>query len=164
MSDETVKLLTEVLAKLSVLDEKSDAATAQREQIILRIETQLLSQGSKKAVRKKPESKTKKNDATAPATSKTYSNTMYWYAAMYASGDGIIKGTYTADEEKKASASCDSVKHKSEYDKKKALGFAIWKSFTPDKRQNALKTKFTNWKKALDKKQAENVTPEEHTD
>jgi hypothetical protein len=153
-------LLKEVLVLLTTHHDESKAVG---EQTLMRLETQLLNRAApKRAVRKKG-TKDKKSKESKEVTSKTYSNTMYWYAAMYANTNDNISGTYTPAEEKKATESCKTVKNKSEYDKQRHVGFALWKAFSQDKRQNALKSKFDSWKKALEKKQAKDVEAETHS-
>lgn len=93
------------------------------------------------------------------------SNTMYWWAAMYASKDPCIQGFYTEEDVAKAEKECTDVKEKpNEYDQRRAVGLHIWHSLKPELKNGKLKTMFNDWKIANMQKSAKDVGPEPETD
>ena len=143
----------------------SEERRAQYEQIILRMESVLCrSKGkpAKKPVEKKTDDKMKKKKEELPTT---FSNTMYWWIAMYAVGDESIKHFFDENDVKKASECIDGIKDKPDgYEKERTLGAQIWKSFSKSKKSGELKTQFENWKLEKEKKDTKNVEKEMASD
>ena len=151
-----------------LLTEYRNETKVQLEQLIYRLESIYVTRrvpvkGAKKPVVKKPAGvKGKANDKDFPTH---FSNTMYWWTAMYSVQDPIIKKCYTAEEVKIAEESIAGIKDKPEgYNTTKAVGLALWKGFSKSKKSGELKTMFDNWKKANAKLLAKDVENETHTD
>lgn len=155
-----VRALIEPLLQEMRLENK-----VQYEQVIHRMESILCKEKAKapkkEVVRKAADSK-KKGKAELPAS---FSNTMYWWTAMFAVGDESVKKMYTEEDVKKAMANIDGIKDKPEgYDKQRVIGLQIWKGFPKSKKSGEIKTQFDNWKKEKEKENTKNIEKEDDTD
>jgi hypothetical protein len=159
--------------------ESQNENRAQNTEILFRIEKVLTryglgDNGSKKPVVKKDKDKNKnknkdkdknKDNEKDKEFPTTFSNTMYWWVAMYAVQDPLINKCFTNDEVKKAEESIEGIKDKPEgYDRRRAIGLTIWKGFAKSKKSNELKTLYDNWKKEAAKSLAKDVEKEKNTD
>jgi hypothetical protein len=173
MSDNKKKQTPVTLEEVrDLLTEFRNESRVQFEDLILRFETILTGRGLTKVAKKNPTYKPKLTNGEKKVKGKGkekvhqthFSNTMYWWAAMYASQNILIKKCFTAEEVNKAEERNTEIKDKPEgYDRGRAVGLAIWKGFTQSKKSE-LKTMFENWKKANAKNLAKDVEKEKHTD
>jgi hypothetical protein len=161
---------------MDLLTEFRNESRVQKEDLILRLETVLTRQGATKGPKKNPTYKPKLTNGEKKGKGKGkgkgnekvlpthFSNTMYWWAAMYASQNILVEKYFTAEEVNTAEERNAEIKDKPEgYDRSRTVGIAIWKGFAQSKKSE-LKTMFENWKKANAKNLAKDVEKEKHTD
>ena len=177
MTDNSKKQTPVTLEQIrDLLIEFRDESRTQNEQIIFKLETVLTrhgnSTGQKKPVVKKTtgvkkdkgkdKDKDKDKDKALP---KTFTNTMYWWIALYAVQDPFIEKCFTPDDVVKAEESITGIKDKPDgYDRRRATGVSMWKGFPKSKKSGELKTMFDNWKKGQNQLLAMDVETEKHTD
>lgn len=149
-----------------LLTEFRNECKVQNEQVIFKLESVFTRRGAAKGPKKSVVKKTKgSKEGKAKEFPTHFSNTMYWWTAMYAVQDSLIKNCYTTEEVKKAEESIAGIKDKPDgYDRRRAIGLALWKGFKKAKKSGELKTMFDNWKKAKAKLLAKDVEKESHTD
>jgi len=168
MSDNKKKQTPVTLEEVrDLLTEFRNECKVQNEQVIWKLETVLTRHGATKGPKKPPVVKKAKGvkevkDKEFPTH---FSNTMYWWTAMYAAQDPLIKKCFTTEEVEKAEEGIAGIKDKPEgYDRRRAVGLAVWKAFAKSKKSGELKTMFDNWKKEAAKLLAKDVEKEKHTD
>lgn len=136
------------------------------DQVLLRVESIYCRNpkpkfAKKSVVTKKPAVEKKESDKFPTK----FSNTLYWWTAMYANDRDEIKKYYTEEDVKAAVEKIDGISNKPDgYEKKRAIGLQIWKGFSRTKRTTELKMLFENWKKEQEKANATNVERENDTD
>lgn len=163
---DVMELLSELRAELvenrKAIDELRAENKVQGEQAIFAIEGLIVARGTQKAKKKTIVVKGAGNTDVPATIPSTFANTMYWWAAMYASGDPIVSEHYTQDDIEAAIISIDSIKEKPEgYEKERAIGLSIWKAFPKTKKSGEMRTRFENWKKEKAKENSKDVEKEE---
>jgi hypothetical protein len=145
-----------------------DESRAQNMDLILRLENVLTRHGAvtgaKKGVVNKPKGVKGKDKNKVKEIPTHFSNTMYWWTAMYAVQSPLIKNYFSPEEVKKAEEVTAETKNKTEgHEYRRVIGLTMWRKFTKSKK-GELKTMFENWKKANAKNLAKDVETEKHTD
>lgn len=148
----------DILARVSQLEETVKVLFSE---LGFKLEKTLISKHSPKPSTNSSNSKQK---AVKKASGNVPANSMYWWREMYASEDPIIKNLYTEDDVKNAVKTCTKIKEKaSDYDKRKAYGYAIYSTFTKAKKQE-IKGMFDTWKKEHAKNNTTSVKKENDSD
>ena len=150
-----------------------EESRVQNDQILHRLEGIFTANPNIKSTKKAVTKKEKDEVAPTPVAPidpkvqrkeiKKYSDTHFWFIGEYLHAD--YKHIYTAGEYEQAAATVDAVKEKSpSFNRDKAIGNALWGTFTKAKRSGELKTMFANWKTNILKIEARIIAEETRTD